>query len=58
MKRDGGTRSGTFHGEMDRCRETGVGLWFSVVSPNVTGKTKERIAQSKRACASTLAIDD
>ena len=48
MAQDGGTRRGTFHGEMDRCRE----------SPNVTGSTKERIAQSERARAGSLAVVD
>ena len=28
------------------------------MSPNVAGKTKERIAQSKRACAGSLALVD
>ena len=29
-----------------------------VMCPNVTGRTKERIAQSKRACAGSLALVD
>ena len=33
-----------------------VGLRHAVVCPNVTGRTKERIAQSKRARAGSLAI--
>ena len=33
-------------------------LWHAVVCPNVTGRTKERIAQSKRARAGSLAIVD
>ena len=28
-----------------------AGLWYAVVCPNVTGRTKESIAQSKRARA-------
>ena len=34
------------------------GLRHSVVCPNVTGRTKERIAQSKQACAGSLAFVD
>ena len=33
-----------------------AGLRHTVVSPNVTGRTKERIAQRKRARAGSLAI--
>ena len=35
-----------------------AGLRHAVVCPNVTGRTKERIAQSKRARAGLLAIVD
>ena len=35
-----------------------VGLRHAVVSPNVTGRTEERIAQSKRARAGSLALVD
>ena len=64
MAPDGGTRGGTFYGEMDRCRESQG--WTTacsssssiVVCPNVTGRTTERIAQSKRACAGSIAIVD
>ena len=31
---------------------------YAVVCPNVTGRTKERIAQSKRARAGSLALVD
>ena len=59
MAQDGGTRGGTFHGKMDRCTEKArAGLRYAVVCPNVTGRAKERIAQSKRACAGSLAIVD
>ena len=34
------------------------GLRHAVVCPNVTGRTKERIAQSKRARAGSLALVD
>ena len=33
-------------------------LWHAVVRPNVTGRTKKRIAQSKRARAGSLALFD
>ena len=62
MAQDGGTRGGTFHGEMNRCREgqgwtTACSIHInSSICPNVTGRTKERIAQSKRAHAGSLAI--
>ena len=59
MTQSGGTRGGTFHVEMDRCRENqGWTTACSVVCPNVTGRTKEKIAQSKRARAGSLALDD
>ena len=32
------------------------GLWHAVACPNLTGRTKERIAQSKRARAGSLAL--
>ena len=35
-----------------------AGLRHTVVCPNVTGRTKERISQSKRARAGSLAIVD
>ena len=35
-----------------------AGLRHAVVCPNVTGRTKERISQSKRARASSLALVD
>ena len=59
MAQDGGTRGEKFHGEMDRCRESQrAGLRHAVVCPNVTGRTKERIAQSKRARSGSPAIVD
>ena len=33
-------------------------LWHAVVCPNVTGRTKKRIAQSKRARVGSLALVD
>ena len=38
--------------------KVGAGLRHTVVCPNVTGRTRERIAQSKRARAGSLAIVD
>ena len=38
--------------------KTKAGLRHAVVCPNVTGRTKERIAQSKRALAGLLALVD
>ena len=35
-----------------------AGLQHAVVCPNVTERTKERIAQSKRARAASLALVD
>ena len=35
-----------------------AGLRHAVVCPNVTGRTKERIAQSKRVRAGSLALVD
>ena len=38
--------------------EARAGLRHTVICPNVTGRTKERIAQSKRARAGSLALVD
>ena len=38
--------------------KVGAGLWQAVVYPNVTGMTKKRIDQSKRARTGSLAIVD
>ena len=60
IAQDGGTRGGTFHDEMDHCtaEKVRVGLRHAVVRPNVTGRTKDRISQSKRARAGSLVIAD
>ena len=58
MAQDGGTRGGTFHGEWIAVEEAKAGLRHAVVCPNVTGRTKESIAQSKRARAGSLAVVD
>ena len=55
MAQNGGTRGGTFHGKMDRCRES---QGWTTACPNVTGRTKKRTAQSKRARAGSLALVD
>ena len=55
MVQDGGTRDGTFHGEMDTAEKGRAGLQHAVVYPNVTGMTKERKDQSKRTRARSLA---
>ena len=39
-------------------QKTKAGLRHAVVCPNVTGRTKERVAQSKRARAGSLALVD
>ena len=57
MVQDGGTRGGPFYGVTDRCRENPrVGLRHAVVCTNIAGRANERIAQSKRAHAGSLAI--
>ena len=58
MAQNGRTRGGTFHGEMDRCRESqGWTTACSGISER-DGKDKDRIAQSKRARAGSLALVD
>ena len=50
-----------FHGEMNRCRERKPEGWTTACSsrcPNVTGRSKKRIAQSKRAHVGSLAVVD
>ena len=58
MAQNGRTRGGTFHGKIDRCRKNQG--WTTACSgmPKRDGKTKERIAQGKRACAGSLALVD
>ena len=50
MAQDGGTRDGTFHGEMNRCRSVMGGLGHAVVCPNVTGRTKEDSPKQAGSC--------
>ena len=58
MVQNGRTGDRIFHGKIDRCRKTKAGLRHAVVCPNVTGRTEERIAQSKRTRAGSLALVD
>ena len=60
MAQEGGTRGVTFHGKMDHCRisQGWTTTACSGISPNVAGKTKERIAKRKRARAGSLVIVD
>ena len=57
MSQNGATRGGKFHSKMDRCRAW-ARLRYTVLRPNLTGRTKERIAQSKRARGGLLAAVD
>ena len=56
MAQDGGTRVEHFVAKWIAAEKTRAGLREAVVYPNVTGMTRERIAQSKRARAGSLAI--
>ena len=58
MAQNGRTRGGTFHGELIAADEARAGLRHEVVCPNVTGRAKERIAQSKRARGGSLDLVD
>ena len=58
MAQDGGTRGGTFHGEMDRCIESQDLTTAFNSMPENDGRTKERIAQSKQARDGSPAIVD
>ena len=59
MAQNGGTRGGTFHGEMDRCRESQGCTPACSSMPERDGKDQEEeIAQSNRACAGSLALAD
>ena len=50
--------AGYFMAKWIVAEKTKAGLRYAVVCPNVTGKTKERIAQSKRVRAGSLAHVD
>ena len=50
--------AGHFMAKLIVAEKPKAGLRHAVVCPNVTGRTKERIAQSKRADAGSLALVD
>ena len=50
--------AGHFMAKWIGAEKTKAGLRYAVACPNVTGRTKKRIAQSKRARAGSLALDD
>ena len=58
MAQDGGTWGGTFHGEIDRRRESQG--WTTACSsmPERDGKDQGRIARSKLVRAGSLAMVD
>ena len=58
MVQNGGTRGRTFMAKWIAAEETRARLRHAVVCPNVTGRTQERIAQSKRARAGSLTLVD
>ena len=58
---DGGTRGVTFHGENgspQRKSGLGYGMQLLVVCLNLTGRTKEKVAEGKRIRADSFAIVD
>ena len=56
MAQNGRTRGGTFMAKWIVADKIKAGVLHAVVCPNVTGRTKKMIAQSKRARASSLAL--
>ena len=58
MAQDGGTRGGTFVAKLIFAEKVRTGLRDAEICLNVTGRTKDRIAQSKRVRAGSLAIID
>ena len=59
MAQNGRTRGGHFMAKWIVAEKAKAGLRHAaVVCPNVTGRTKERIAQSKQARAGSLAFVD
>ena len=57
MAQSGGTRAEHFMVKWIAAEEARAGLRHAVVCPNVTGRIKERITQSKQALAGSLALD-
>ena len=55
MAQDGGARGGTFHAKWIAVEKARAELRHAVVCPNMTGRTKEKIVQNKRARAGSLA---
>ena len=51
-------RGGTFMAKWIVAEKAKARLRHAAVCPNVTGRTKEKIAQSKRARAGSLALVD
>ena len=58
MAQNSGTRPEHFIAKRIVAEKARAGLRHAIVCPNVTGRTKERIAQSKRARAGSLALVD
>ena len=58
MAQNGGTGGEHFMAKLVVAEKTRAGLRHAVVCPNVAGRTKERIAQGKRARAGSLALVD
>ena len=58
MTQNGRTRAEHFMAKWIVAEEAKAGLRHAVVCPNVMGRTKERIAQGKRARAGSLALVD
>ena len=58
MAQNGKTRGEYFMAKWIVAEKDKAGLRHAVVCPNVTGRTKKRIAQSKRARAGSLALVD
>ena len=57
-KRTAGQGAECFMAKWIAADKARAGLRYAVVCSNVTGRTKERVAQSKRARAGSLAIVD
>ena len=58
MAQNDRTRGGTFMAKWIVAEKAKAGLWHAAVCPNVTGRTKERISQSERTRAGSLALLD
>ena len=50
--------AGNFMAKRIAAEKSRAGLRHAVVCPNMAGRAKERIAQSKRVCAGSLALVD